>query len=301
MDAHTSTDGLLALLEDLKLALPGLPGFRDLSIFGSIAEGRADGWSDVDLMVTTDDLEKAKSSVVGLLERKVGPVEFCWAINLRPDEWNPTIVFSNHGHYHKLDLGLAASDAADRTIPREQTTLLIDVPQPCEAFLAPCTAYCPEAGSVGHFLLSVLISGPRYMKARRRGQPLTCYRFLSAAAELCACALYSRLCGEMSHGWRLSTVEYAALDRLASPEQTAAFLTALDFSSPTAMDHAMYRILCQLCDHAQDLARTRGEDLAQDVIECLLRFMRDETDASSYDHRGEGPQRTTEGDRNASQ
>gem|GEM_PF-3353575 len=39
-----------------------------MSLFGSIAEGRADAWSDIDMIVTTDDLPAAKASVLGLLE-----------------------------------------------------------------------------------------------------------------------------------------------------------------------------------------------------------------------------------------
>lgn len=56
------------LLKELTTILPSLPGFQTLSLFGSLAEGRADGYSDIDLIVTTDDLLGAKERLLGTLE-----------------------------------------------------------------------------------------------------------------------------------------------------------------------------------------------------------------------------------------
>ncbi len=272
--------GQAALLDQLKLALPSLPGFRSLSLFGSIAEGRADAWSDIDMIVTTDDLPRAKSSVLGLLEECIGPVEFCWAINLRPDEWNPMIVFREHGYYRRLELGLAATNAVNRTIPPEQTVLLIDTPGVATA-PRQSGAYVPESGSIGHFLLSQYIGGIRYCKARHRAQPITCYRFAAAAADWCARALYDRLTGKPSLDRKLSTSEYIELDRLASPEHKSALLADVDFSNPSAMDRAIYALLCRITDHAQSLASSAGEQLPDAVIERFLHFVRDEVEVGA--------------------
>ncbi len=183
------------LLQRLTECLPGLPGFQTLSLFGSMAEGRADGYSDIDLIVTTDDLPAAKQHLLGVLQA-IGAIEYCWVISLRPDEWNPTIIFTGEGYYHKLDIGLVAATAINRTIPVEQATPLVtrtgDLPHamPCRS-----QTYMPPEGSVGHFLLGQFLGGIRYLKARKRGQPLTCYRFVSAVADRCLRAFYIHLAG----------------------------------------------------------------------------------------------------------
>lgn len=75
-NGHSSHERLRDLLEAVQTVAPGPPGLRSLSIFGSLAEGRTDGYSDIDGIIVTDDLPEAKKQLLRLLER-VGPTEFC--------------------------------------------------------------------------------------------------------------------------------------------------------------------------------------------------------------------------------
>ncbi len=260
------------MLDALKEVLPGLPGFRTLSLFGSMAEGRADGYSDIDLIVETDDLPGAKTALLGMLEQ-IGPIEFCWAINLRPDEWNPTIVFREEGYHHKLDLGLTDVSAADRTIPAEQTILLVDVPgsEICDA--RECRGYVPQEGSLGHFMLDKYIGFLRYVKARKRGQTMTCYRFAAAGVDWQLALMYARMTGDAARRPKLSTPEYVKLDGLISADDRAALLPSLDFSSLTAMDSTVRAAMDRMLADALHLAAMTGEELPTEVFERMCAFV----------------------------
>ena len=260
------------LLDALRATLPALPGFRSLSLFGSLAEGRADEYSDIDLMVTTDDLPEAKAHLLGLLE-EVGPVEFCWAIDLRPDEWNPTIVFRDEGYHRKLDLGLADTSAQDRTIPAEQTVLLCDEPRTPPRSVRTSDAYVPENGTVGHFLLDKSIGCLRYVKARKRGQVMTCYRFAAAAVQWRLALLYARLTEKLDFRSKLSTEQCVELDRLLPAAEGTAVIADLDFSNLRAMDHVVRIAMEKMLDDGARLAAMVGESLPADVFGRISGFL----------------------------
>lgn len=278
---------LVRLLDALKETLPGLPGFLSLSLFGSLAEGRSDGYSDIDLVVETDDLIGAKTALLGLLEQ-IGPIEFCWAMSFRPDEWNPTIVFREEGYHHKLDLGLTDVSAADRTIPTEQTTLLIDVPRSDICGVRECRGYVPQEGSLGHFMLDKYIGFLRYVKARKRGQTMTCYRFAAGGVDWQLALMYARMTGDAARRPKLSTPEYVKLDGLLSSDDRATLLPSLDFSSLTAMDSTVRAAMDRMLQDARQLAAISGEELQTDVFERMSRFVSQELPPNTPDGRRQG-------------
>lgn len=262
---------LADLVDAFRETLPGLPGFRKLSLFGSLAEGRGDEYSDIDLIVTTDDLAGAKAQLLDALEQ-IGPVEFCWVINLRPDEWNPTLVFRDQSYYHKLDLGLVDASAEARTIPDEQTLMLCDQGRPAHP-VKESGAYVPDHGSVGHFLLGQFLGCTRYLKARRRGQTTTCYRFASAAVEWRLALLYSRLTGKSHLHSKLSSDEYQELDKLLREGEGEAVMSDIDFSDMAAMDRTMRIAQNKMLENGEHLAGMTGEVLRSDVFARMLRFL----------------------------
>jgi predicted nucleotidyltransferase len=272
--AMSSRAKLDHLLDRLAHVLPSLPGFEALSLFGSLAEGTADGYSDIDLVVMTRDLAEARDEVLGVLE-EIDEVEFCWVLPLRPDEWNPIVVFATEGYYHRAELGLVSSSAENRTIPEEQTTLLVKGPaERPRGFARHSHAYEPPHGSVGHFLLAQFLGGGlRYAKARKRGQVATCYRFAAATAEWCLRAWYAELSGDHSLDRKLSTDEYRALDSLLTAEQSSVLLRELDFSAPQAMDRAVTAILGQLLLRCRAIAGAKGESLRDSVFQRMLSFL----------------------------
>jgi hypothetical protein len=268
---HGRCERITTLLDALKETLPGLPGFRTLSLFGSLAEGRADEYSDIDIIITTDDLANAKAQLFGTLEQ-IGPIEFCWVMNLPPDEWNPTVVFREESYYHKLDLGLVDVSTLNRTIPDEQTVLLCDQHHPVQA-PKESTVYAPEEKSIGHFLLGQFLGCTRYLKARRRGQTMTCYRFTAAALEWRIALLYARLTHDPHFRTKLSTVEYRELDRLVPTGLRDTLMSEVDFSNTTAMDSTLRTAMNRMLDDGVCLAEMVGESLSSEVFGNLLKFL----------------------------
>ena len=263
------------LLNALKGKLPELPGFRSLSLYGSLAEGRADRYSDIDVMVTTDNLPDAKEQLLGVLER-IGSIEFSWQINLFPDEWNNTILFREESYYHKLDLGLVDISAEQRIIPSEQTVVLCDQHRPPGQVASKSTAYAPQHGSIGHFLLGHLIGCTRYLKARRRGQTMTCYRFAAAAVDWNLALAYARLTGKHCFRSKLSTENYLELDRRISADQRATLMSDIDFSTGLAMDHTLRTSMKRMLEDGAYLAVMEDEILPPDVFNGISTFLDEE-------------------------
>jgi len=270
----TSRAGLNNLLERLTKLLPDLPGFRKLSLFGSLTDGKSDAYSDIDIILTTDDLPASKAHLLGLVE-EIGQIEFCWVLPLRPDEWNPTIVFCDEGYYHRLEIGLTDINATNRTIPEEQTTLLVDSMKPKrEISLRESHAYAPPHESIGHFLLGIFIGGAlRYAKSRKRSQAMTCYRFAHATYEWCQCAHYAALTGWHSLKDKLSTDEYKAYDARLNEEEKMQILSLADFSTLKKMDVEIHAILSRLLSHCEEIAKAKGEILQRIVFERMLNFL----------------------------
>lgn len=270
----TSRARLDHLLDRLTHTLPSIPGFETLSFFGSLADGTADGYSDLDLIVTTSDLSMARSQVLSILE-EVDQVEFCWLFPPHRDEWNAIVVFADEGYYHRADLGLVSVDAKERTIAVEQTTLLAQAAGHRSGGLTRQShAYAPPRRSVGHFLLAQFLGGGiRYAKARKRDQVTTCFRFVAVAAEWCLRAWYAELTGDHSLDRKLSTVEYQTLDPVLTTEQKALVFRELDASSPQAMDRAVKTTLNQLLVHGHSLTAAKGESLDESVFERMLSFL----------------------------
>lgn len=266
---------ITSLLDALKETLPGLPGFRTLSIFGSLADGRADEYSDLDIIVTTDDLAGAKAHLFDTLEQ-IGPIEFCWVTNLSPDEWNPTIMFREESYYHKLDLGLVDVSTVNRTIPTEQTVLLCNQCRAPVQVTAKRDAYAPQHGSIGHFLLGQFLGCTRYLKARKRGQTMTCYRFASAAVDWSLALLYARLTEDPHFRSKLSTVTYLELDRLMPADRRATLVSDIDFSDMAAMDITLRTAMERMLDDGACLAKMIGESLPAEVFGNIMKFLVDE-------------------------
>lgn len=259
---------ITSLLNALNETLPALPGFQSLSLFGSLAEGRADAYSDIDCIVTTDDLPNAKVQLFGLLE-EIGPIDFCWAISLRPDEWNPTIAFHNQSYYHRLDIGLTDASDPDRTISTEQTKMQ------CNETQIP-GAYIPEYGSMGHFLLGQFLGCLRYLKARKRGQFLTCYRFASAASQWHLTYKYALLTKNPEFCSKLSTGDYKKLDALLPISARDALLSAFDFSSPVSMDEMVLTMMRKMLEDGILLATMQAEAIPVDVFNRIIAFVAEE-------------------------
>jgi hypothetical protein len=102
-----STGDVEALRDRLCTALRDLPGATALYAFGSLAEGRGDRYSDIDLRVVTDDLEASLAARHAILGR-VAPVVLEWTVPGPGDDWAATFLFEGVAPFQKLDLGFVS-------------------------------------------------------------------------------------------------------------------------------------------------------------------------------------------------
>ncbi len=112
----------------------------------------------------------------------------------------------------------------------------------------PDAAYMPEIGSAAYFLTGELLSSVRYVKARKRGQHLTCWRFLSAKLRaLLRCYLWD---GDRRHfpETSFSTWDFVALDRMVAETERLDLLKNFNCQSPVEMDLSMLEMTHKIAD-----------------------------------------------------
>jgi len=254
-----------SLCKSIAFALGSHPHVLAIEPYGAMRAETDDEYSDVDLRVQVNNLAAVVNARHALLNG-VGPLALEWIIHARPDSFCSTVLFAAESCYHKVDIEFWSLKPAmyDESTSRAR------------AIEGEPAVYVPAPGDPGHFLVGQLLGATRYAKARKRGQSLTCWRFVSAMVDwICA------LLHEQAHQWRdaggkLTTEQYVALDATADLATVRRLLSALDLSSADKMDSAVM----QLLDVMAALASCKGEYIGRPIPEApiswLMRFLRTE-------------------------
>lgn len=251
------------LRAEVTAALAELPGVRAVRLFGSLAEGRGDGFSDLDVRVVSDDVAATVAARDQALER-IGPLALEWRIDPAAEPFAAVVLWREESCYHKLDLGV---------LPAEGEVGRAEGGDPYAGRVA-----LPAPGTVAHRLLDHLLGLTRYVKARRRGQALTCWRFATSLAQEAL-----RIRAEQARGWepleRLGTGDYVALDGALTAVERARWQGLWAWSTPAAMDGQVRRLAERLVALSEAKAAWRGESLPMLPVKKLMCFVRDELDA----------------------
>lgn len=296
MEAQNGMEGLQARLAE---ALRRLPGATALYLFGSRATGRADAYADLDLQVFSTDLEAARDLWPQFLET-VGPMEVAWPVGPPPQNSAYTVLFYEKSttpkgwrtHY-KVDIGLDVA-GKDAKLPTPRLLLWSrrgaqshPSPVPLAGTLRAAPAmYLPAFGTTGHLVVGELIAALRYVAARKRGQTLTCWRFMRAKPDCWLALMADQRQKRQLYGGQLTTWDYKALDTSLADEQRAQFMAHLDWSRPEAMDRSLCWFMAEIIELAQHRAAALGEELPADVLQRLLASVCGEL-GRSPDRRGQ--------------
>jgi predicted nucleotidyltransferase len=97
---HNPDPRLIA--DDIAAALSHVPFVRAIALFGSLAAGSADAYSDVDMLVACDDVEATKWTVAAAL-RKAKPVLFYRKFTAA-EQPSGRYWFVGESPFHKLDI-----------------------------------------------------------------------------------------------------------------------------------------------------------------------------------------------------
>ncbi|HEU5088398.1 MAG TPA: hypothetical protein VFT99_13170 [Roseiflexaceae bacterium] len=268
-----------SLLDDLNLlqvrvvqALRQAPGAAELYLFGSRLLSPGDPYADLDFELVSADMEATLAAwpdVLGL----VAALELAWPIE--PGAHAVAVLLAGTSPYHKLDIGVRPLGTAARLAGPLQ--LVWRQQPPAAPFVLPLrSGYRPEFGSIGHTLFDDLLGAIRYVKARRRNQPLTCLRFMRSKPERLL-----QLWAERDAGWSaephpLTTWDYKALDAALPTAARDVVLAHLDWSAPATMDRALIWFTQQIASVLAARAAARGETLPHGLIERQLAFVRRE-------------------------
>jgi len=270
---RTRLDNLLSRLCEVLKDLPGVSG---IYLLGSLAEGKSDAYSDIDIEVSTTNFPASLAARHSVLQR-IGPIEIEWPIAHSTDEWVSTIVFKKESYYHKIDMGLANTSKINDVSDKLRGKVIV-IWKGNSTFTSSSTTstyvHVTEPGTPGHFLVGQLLGAIRYVKARKRGQNLTCWRFASAAVDCLASLLYEQSRGWIELGRKLNTWEYVELDSILNTVEREMLLKALDFSTPMAMDRNLCWILDQMVTLIAIKARATGAIIPDALIQKLLSFIK---------------------------
>jgi len=127
--------------------------------------------------------------------------------------------------------------------------------------------------TTGHFVIGQLLGGIRYVKARKRDQYWTCWRFASGQVNWLASMLWERSRNWADPNKKLITWEYVELDAAMRDDKERIPFSMWDFSSPAAMDDGFYHVLEHTIALAREKAEYLGENIPFDLAEGLMRFI----------------------------
>lgn len=244
------TFAIETLLDRVSNALQNLPGAVELYLFGSTADpNKRDDYSDLDLRVVTDAYTLSLSSWPWILQQ-VGRIELAFPLQDDPQESAYSIAFAGESPYHKVDIGLMDRNNHRGFIYQVEKKLLLWQQQPKRepVQVPPGEAYQPVPGTAAYFLVEELIGSVRYVKARKRRQHLTCWRFLSAKFNaLLRCYQWD---GNPNHfpQTALNTWGFNDLDRQISESDRLSLMKVLNFGSPLEMDRSLIDITKRMAE-----------------------------------------------------
>jgi hypothetical protein len=132
------------LLQRINEALRNLPGVCELYVFGSLANGTSDAYSDIDLEVATQDIATSPAALDYVLT-SVAPIEAVWQMQTPCDAIAKTILFRGEAYYHKLDIGLHALGQIPDGAQSPELPCCVVAHRTARLLQPGCVGYCVHA------------------------------------------------------------------------------------------------------------------------------------------------------------
>lgn len=274
------------LFDEIATALRFVPGARALHAFGSIPNGTSDAYSDLDFTLVTQDFEASVAQRHQSLAH-LRPVLLDWCIERTESSWAGTMLLSGTSPYQKVDIGIVTMEHEREWSGWPDCRKIWDQASGTGSIGNDSrqgqAAYEPPAGSFEHFVIGHLLGVTRYLKARRRGNTFTSWRFAQALAEALLAMAYTSSTDSQWLDRRLTTREYILLDRHVPGDLAAIYFRRLCHADEQDMDESVRFFVGEL------LARLASEQdtntVPATVVGTLESFI-----TAELDHlRGEEP------------
>jgi len=124
-----AADGPQRIASEIAAALASLADIRRIALFGSLAEGRADRWSDVDMVVACQGCDVTQWAAAAEI-RRAKPVLFYQTFSAA-EQPSGRYWFEGESPFHKLDISfypLATYEAMrNGSMPREHPMILKEI------------------------------------------------------------------------------------------------------------------------------------------------------------------------------
>jgi hypothetical protein len=260
------------LHERVVAAFASQPEVNAIYAFGREVDGQVDEYSDIDLIVYSDDLAMSQRKTPTVLQ-SIAPVLGTYCIVLEPRTLAQMVIFRDYSPYQKLDFSFTDDPNARQVF----------APLAClyqrEPLHRPSQTRIELNGqrdTLANCLNDVLFPIPRWTKCLFR-RDLDLYRRWTGTVEHLAVMLYERYFGwERGHRYRLKPQEYKALYKNLSPDHRALLerIQPLDGRPDLVLSYEL--AVGAIIDLYQAKANALGETIDMSFASYMQRFLREE-------------------------
>jgi hypothetical protein len=240
--------------------------------FGREVDGQVDEYSDIDLIVYSDDLALSQRKSPTVLQ-SIAPVLGTYCIVLEPRTLAQMAMFRDYSPYQKLDFSFTDDpDAPQAFAPLACLYQREPLHRPSHTRIE----LNDQRDTLSNWLNDVLFSIPRWTKClfRRDGD---LYRRWTGAIEHLAVMLYEDCFGwDRGHHHRLGPHEYKALHKNLSPEHRTLLerIQPPDGRPDLVLGYEL--AVGAIVDLYQAKAKALGETIDTSFASYMQRFLREE-------------------------
>jgi hypothetical protein len=253
-------------------ALASLPEVNAIHAFGREVEGGLDEYSDIDLIVYSDDLAATQAKCPDVLGA-ISPVIGTYCIVLDPRVLAQMVMFRDYSPYQKLDISFTDDpDTRQAFAPLACLYQREPLHRPSQTRIE----LNGQRDTLANCLNDVLFSIPRWTKCLFRRDP-DLYRRWTGTVEHLAVMLYERYFGwERGHRYRLKPQEYKALYKNLSPEHRTLLerIQPLDGRPDLVLGYEL--AVGAIIELYQAKANALGETIDMSFASYMQRFLREE-------------------------
>jgi len=184
------------------------PEVQKIYLFGSMEQNTHDDYSDADIHIVSSDFDTTMHDIDSIMNVIGEPFVWYPFFHPQPGSTGYAILFRDYPLYNRLDITIL--DTITPPVVAQGTCIYRN---PRESVYHPSTYQPPHMEEMLHQLYGYGIRAVRYAKYRKRGMPLSAYRFYRAQCDYYFLKRYEQEKREVKT--KVDLPLYTALDHLA--------------------------------------------------------------------------------------
>ena len=245
------------------------PEISRLVAFGRQATGTTDDYSDIDLMICSDDLRMTQQNYKRLLG-EISPVLGSYYLRLTETELVEMILLEGMSPYQKIDLSISA-DLSDKEAfaPFKDLYCRKSESTPSLSRINTAIKYDKKVNELNDRLFSI----PRFTKTLHRGDQLEAYRRWQATINEYLRILMNEYLGEIPDRL-LQPVAFKKLAAKLSGEDRATLEAVLPAARTFSIAHSFERAMSEIIRYHSKPIRDNPQEAFYRV---MMLFLKDES------------------------